>query len=551
MESISHQSIRSAFLLLLMVTPHLSGLAQESLVQRVISQDGTVRDAALKELSSVGPAAKQELAPLLVKYWKEPAYKASSVPIWAQKGMVQIGPVGIPLLIETMKDQDHEARTLAMETLAEIKPVSNEVALLALHAAEDPYWGVQVWAIKALEQVYPTTPEISRVLREKTIAQRDAVRATALTALGNIRPVAINALPDIIAALSDSKPGFRQCASQALGQMGKEAEPAVKDLARLLGDPVGYVGLSASEAMAKIGRPAVPALIQAMKSPDIYVRQRAINALTRIGPASQEVESVFIAALRDPNPDVSRQAFYAVKLQTAHTPEVERALRDYDQRQHALQEQEKLKETTDREHLWAKGEMVASLPADDEFKYPAELVYGGTFPGWNMEEFFVTLHRGMDRPDRLVIWKRSANKYQQLEVMTSEAHSSHFDETVRFMYDNQLFIVVPLIYSGTGRFHKDHVFCVLPRGTLKPVPFQEAPQGFRDLLKPGETINKDATNTYSNNQMTFQFSIWNKNDPNCCPTAGEVTGTYKMLHGSGSNCEGWTIGVDTYVRKPM
>jgi hypothetical protein len=38
--------------------------------------------------------------------------------------------------------------------------------------------------------------------------------------------------------------------------------------------------------------------------------------------------------------------------------------------------------------------------------------------------------------------------------------------------------------------------------------------------------------------LEFAFSIWNANDPECCPTGGQVVGTYKIIKETGASSGG-------------
>jgi len=38
--------------------------------------------------------------------------------------------------------------------------------------------------------------------------------------------------------------------------------------------------------------------------------------------------------------------------------------------------------------------------------------------------------------------------------------------------------------------------------------------------------------------LEFAFSIWNANDSECCPTGGQVVGTYKIIKETGASSGG-------------
>jgi hypothetical protein len=54
---------------------------------------------------------------------------------------------------------------------------------------------------------------------------------------------------------------------------------------------------------------------------------------------------------------------------------------------------------------------------------------------------------------------------------------------------------------------------------------------FRSKLGPGEGAWKGEFNVFSDNRLLYEFFIWNETrDANCCPSAGVVTGTYRVVH---------------------
>jgi len=181
--------------------------------------------------------------------------------------------------------------------------------------------------------------------------------------------------------------------------------------------------------------------------------------------------------------------------------------------------------------LVSKGQIVADIPGDSLNPNFLDLEYAFPIVSWNQEEMFVTLHRGKERPDRLAVWQRVESKFRN--VLTLEAEEgpefSYFDQVTSFHYKGNQFIHVPLIYTGTGHIRKDRIYCILPDLALQEIAFQPAPQGFLSHLKKGEGIWKGENDIFSDERLAFEFYIWNEGDANCCPTAGRVTGTYKIV----------------------
>jgi hypothetical protein len=75
-----------------------------------------------------------------------------------------------------------------------------------------------------------------------------------------------------------------------------------------------------------------------------------------------------------------------------------------------------------------------------------------------------------------------------------------------------------------------------------PVEIESPERWYKDKLGPREAIRRPGGNFLNNGAIGFAFSIWNANDPECCPTAGLVVGTYKVIKEMGTS-----VGLGTYV----
>jgi CubicO group peptidase (beta-lactamase class C family) len=107
-----------------------------------------------------------------------------------------------------------------------------------------------------------------------------------------------------VAALRDPDTGVREKAAEALGKLGPVAASAVPALVRLFADPDPYVQGKASEALGRIGRAAVPALTQALQDRAHTVRWCAAIALGRMGAAAHDAVPALTKALRDADENV-------------------------------------------------------------------------------------------------------------------------------------------------------------------------------------------------------------------------------------------------------
>lgn len=290
------------------------------------------------------------------------------------------------------------------------------------------------------------------------------------------------------------------------------------------------------DALARLGKPAIPALAGALKSPDLYVREDAVQALAQMKPLSPEAVHALMIALKDKSSDVRSAAARA--LQDAGG-EAERAAVAEQKRQEQAYAQ-RIKRDAQR---YTKQQIIAVIPADADHKYPLTLAY--LFPIYpiggsaQQAEFLITLHAGKDRPERLVFWKKVGDDhYQRLKVMEPESPDfagQHFEAPITFtakvqvyggQYDEtELFVDVPM---DEWRSHTDRVF-VIDRDELHPVVIESPEKWYKDKLGPRESVRYPAGNSFSNSHLEWTFGIWNADNPMCCPTAGRVVGTYKVI----------------------
>jgi hypothetical protein len=136
----------------------------------------------------------------------------------------------------------------------------------------------------------------------------------------------------------------------------------------------------------------------------------------------------------------------------------------------------------------------------------------------------------------LAIWKRAAeNQYRLLQVMeTDDLLDEKFltptlitpkgralGEEVQFLY----------IAKSEWRGAEDILFAVDPfEGELRPVEIESAEKMVQQYLRPSEGISVYSRNDFADHtEPGFEIFVTKPNDANCCPSAGLVTGTYKIV----------------------
>lgn len=68
----------------------------------------------------------------------------------------------------------------------------------------------------------------------------------------------------------------------------------------------------AAEALSRIGPPAVPMLVEALGSPDLSVRKRALEVLLRMGPDAKQAVPALVALLEDDDEELRKGAAVAL-----------------------------------------------------------------------------------------------------------------------------------------------------------------------------------------------------------------------------------------------
>jgi hypothetical protein len=141
-----------------------------------------------------------------------------------------------------------------------------------------------------------------------------------------------------------------------------------------------------------------------------------------------------------------------------------------------------------------------------------------------------------------VFWKKvGEGKYAQVKVMESPDEGLDgrflppkvFHTTVlvlgegRDLNEFQQFVDVPQNGCNTWCV-VDNVFAIRD-GDFIPVQIESPEKWYKSRLRPSESTWHSNGNSFSDDKLSFGFSIWAGEDPHASPSAGEVTGTYKII----------------------
>ncbi|MDY6836292.1 MAG: HEAT repeat domain-containing protein [Chloroflexota bacterium] len=194
-------------------------------------------------------------------------------------------PRTIVLLNEALKNPDMEIREKAAEALDYLGWEPADGSELAYYLMVRGQWD---------EIVAVGTVAIDPLI--ETLLSDHPLRWGAAWALGKIGES--RAVPALIQALADRNARVRRNTAKALGSIGDDA--AVEPLVKSLGDEDSRVRKDAADALGEIGQSAVQPLVHTLNTAsDQKVRWHALEALRNISDVG--VIDVLIQALRDEN----------------------------------------------------------------------------------------------------------------------------------------------------------------------------------------------------------------------------------------------------------
>src|SRR5688572_4042747 len=191
--------------------------------------------------------------------------------------------------------EDSDDRSAASEALRKIVGRKDKkVAARLVEILKSPGTRDVSTLIRALGDYEPPVKEAVPVIAALLRAREENTSSAAATALGDMKAVALPALPDLIQALeTHAQNKTREYAAQAIGEIGPKASSAVPALMKAGRNDkwpaVRKAAVSALGEMREGAREAIPMLREQLTSSDDWMRLAARNALFRVDPEhSQE-----------------------------------------------------------------------------------------------------------------------------------------------------------------------------------------------------------------------------------------------------------------------
>jgi HEAT repeat protein len=438
----------------------------------------------------------------------------------------------VPALTELLQDSHSNIRNQAAITLALLSPNDKRAVPILVQLLQGADYSLREVALAALDGMGESAKDAVPAVEYILATDRNPHTAgRAAHVLGSI--AGASACAPLNHAITDSKNSFvRECAVIAIGRLWPACPQTIPTLIGTFGGD-DQVAFYAARELGHIGKPATPALTAALGGSDPKTRLAAAQAFANMkATLTPEAVDALTTALGDKDSELKSTAARALD-KAGGAPE--QAARAEEKREEKADEAANPTPQEPPVPQFSKEQIIAQVPGDANHKYPLTLALFAPISG-----YVVTLHTGKDRFERLVFWQVTDDKYQKVVAMESNLDSEeHFQVPISF--DSTIgppppegFVDVPILGR---RGVADRVLHVDDEGQWQPVEIESPEDWYEDKLGPSETVRRAGRNFLSDGSLEFAFSIWNSNDPDCCPTAGEVTGTYKIVRAEPSIVE--------------
>ena len=273
-----------------------------------------IAEEAATELEKLGPRAAEELVPLL----RDP-----SAPVRRGAAFYLLGrfdPAQADHVAGFARLLDDEDQTLRGFGLTAVKQMHRQDQIAAV-----PRLAAMLTAMRETKPENRAT--IARLIgglkRDGTSASEALataasddpeakVRAACLAALVQVSEPGASIVP-LFNGLSDDDPAVRLVAAAKLESFGPLSAPAATQLAAALADADQRVREKAADALIRIGAPAVEAIAAQLISPNVEAKKLALASLAKIGPAAKAALPAIEKCKSDPDADVKKLAEIAAQ----------------------------------------------------------------------------------------------------------------------------------------------------------------------------------------------------------------------------------------------
>lgn len=312
------ESVRTAAAEAIARVGPLDEAATDSLAEGLDSPDTVVRAQTAEALGTIGAAA-EDAAPALVGAMEDENDRVRA------KAVEALGKIGetaaeaaVPGLVRALNDQDNRVSALAAEALGQMGESNNGVvsALIVSLGHLNPQ--VRGNAAEALGNLGEAAAGARSALEQAAQDEDGAVRGLSVRALGAIGGPTSATAQVILAGLGDADPLVRAAAVESVGRWGNPSAAIISGLIPLLDDANDSVKIEAITVLPRLAG-ATPAVIaglcrRLLEDDSTSVQTHAALALGRLGPAAAGSGEALLQAARTGDASVREKAMRAITL---------------------------------------------------------------------------------------------------------------------------------------------------------------------------------------------------------------------------------------------
>jgi HEAT repeat protein len=310
------------------------------LTKALESADERWVDGAIAGFHALGPAAATALVSLLESPGASGAVRTRVV-----RALGGLGPgsdaIVLPLTKVLDASKDSGLRLEAAKALGALGPKATPALDALLRRIDDADLRVPLAAVRAIGRIATGNPGAVAALAgvlDRKAKGREPVRVAAAEALGELKALAVPAIPSLVSTFGEEENVVPNAAVQALGRIGKpavlpvrdrlkivsprvrgwsalalaaigaESKAALTELMLVFDDPTSDVHSHVGQALLAIGSASVRPLTNSLKNRHPAVRRAAAEALGEFGRDAAGATAALKSLLADPDADVARAA---------------------------------------------------------------------------------------------------------------------------------------------------------------------------------------------------------------------------------------------------
>ena len=280
-------------------------------------QQGERARGACLAFAALGPEAKAaipELSRLLCAPNGTPGDAGAAL------ALANLADLGLPPLVAALTNADAHVRVRAVFNMEHLGTNARPAVPMLINTMRDNDWFAAWAAARTLSelQLEPdlVVPALTNCLKDPDIRHRVA----ATEALEKFGRAALSAVPPLLIALSDTNRYVQSATRSALQEIAPEAmtNAAVFAIAtNALQSPHRHLRIWAASALPRFGlqaRSQVPPLVSALSDPDWAVRGSSIVALGELGENAASAVPALLNSLSDTNALVRDRAVKAIRV---------------------------------------------------------------------------------------------------------------------------------------------------------------------------------------------------------------------------------------------